>query len=416
MSLMSISQESTVHTVKNVPEKNLPEIVAPAGGEESLRAAVENGAGAVYLGGKKFGARHYAENFTNEQLGEAVKYAHSRGAKIYAAVNTLVKDSEIGELLEYLEFLSSIKADAIIVQDLGVLRLARERFPELRVHASTQMNIHNASGVNFLEEWGVKRIVLARELSLEEIRKISEKAKAELEVFVHGALCFSYSGNCLFSGMLGGRSANRGRCAQACRRKYALLKGRENAKYALSMKDLYCAEILPELVSSGVSALKIEGRMKRAEYVAVVVGIYRKLLDRLREGNFYVAEEEKKELLQIFNRGFTNSYLTGERKNMVNPVTCDNAGIEIGKVVGKNSSRIKVKLFDDLSSGDGVEIALRSRTIGKSIGFNAGSGETAEIELKNAAEVPLGSSVYKTNDANLIKKAQKSYAKNEHNR
>lgn len=405
--------------------KNMPEIVAPAGGEESLKAAIENGAGAVYLGGKKFGARHYAENFTNRQLEEAVKYAHSKGVKIYVTVNTLIKDSEMGELLDYLEFLSSIKADAVIVQDLGALHLMRERFPELRVHASTQMNVHNLSGVKFLEELGVKRIVLARELSLGEIKKISENSKAELEIFVHGALCFSYSGNCLFSGMLGGRSANRGRCAQACRRKYALIKSRDgsreeaklkNAKYLLSMKELCSAEILPEIVSSGVRALKIEGRMKRAEYVAVVVGIYRRLLNRIKEGNFYITEEEKKELLQIFNRGFTDGYLTGERKDMINPITCDNVGIEIGKVVAKNGSRIRVKLFDDLNNGDGIEIALRNRTIGKSINFNARSSEIVEIELKNAAEVLSGSAVYKTNDAALIKKAQKSYAENEHNR
>jgi len=407
---------------KSMPQKilKMPEIAAPAGGEEALRAAVENGADAVYLGGKKFGARHYAENFTNEQLEEAVEYAHSKNAKIYVTVNTLIKESEIGELVSYLEFLSSVKADAVIVQDLGALHLIKERFPELRVHASTQMNIHNASGVNFLEEWGVKRAVLARELSLEEIRKISEKTKMELEIFVHGALCFSYSGNCLFSSMLGGRSANRGRCAQACRRRYALIKkidkNREearlkNAKYLLSMKDLCCAEILPEIVSSGVKALKIEGRMKRAEYVAVVVGIYRKLLDRIQEGNFYITEDERKELLQIFNREFTHSYLTGERRGMVNPVACDNAGIEIGKVVGKNGNRIRIKLFEDLSSGDGVEIALRTRTIGKCINFSAGSGAVIEIELKNAGEVLLGSAVHRTCDIKLIKKAQKSYAK-----
>jgi len=396
----------------------MPEIVAPAGGEESLRAAVENGADAVYLGGKKFGARHYAENFANEQLADAVKYAHSKGAKIYVTVNTLIKESEINELVSYLEFLSSVKADAVIVQDLGALHLMREKFPELRVHASTQMNVHNLSGVKFLEELGVKRIVLARELSLEEIRKIKENSKAELEVFVHGALCFSYSGNCLFSSMLGGRSANRGRCAQACRRNYALIKKREgsieevklkNAKYLLSMKDLCCAEILPEIVSSGVKALKIEGRMKRAEYVAVVVGIYRKLLDRIKEKNFYITEEEKKELLQIFNRGFTNSYLTGEIKNMVNPITCDNVGIEIGKVIAKNGNMIKVKLFEDISIGDGIELTLRNRTIGKSINFNAKSGGIVEIGLKNAAEVLLGSAVYKTNDIVLVEKAQESY-------
>ncbi|MDO9098359.1 MAG: peptidase U32 family protein, partial [Candidatus Methanoperedens sp.] len=219
-----------------------PELLAPVGSKEALIAAIDNGADAVYFGGKLFSARQYASNFTKEELEWAIDYAHVRGVKAYVTVNTLIKDSELEEACEYLQFLCNAGADAVIVQDLGVLRLLREQLPELPVHASTQMTIHNVEGVKFLQEMGVKRVVLARELSLEEIIKIKAETNIEIETFIHGALCFSYSGQCLLSSMIGGRSGNRGHCAQPCRKKYGM-NGIEG--YLLSSKDLNMSEHIP---------------------------------------------------------------------------------------------------------------------------------------------------------------------------
>ncbi len=391
----------------------IPELVAPAGSYEALWAAVENGADAVYLAGKKFGARHYAENFTNDEMLKALGYAHSRGVRIYVTVNTLVKESELDDLREYLDFLFSSEADAVIIQDLGALHMLREEFSQLRVHASTQMNVHNAGGINFLERFGVKRVVLSRELSVDDIKSISECVNMELEVFVHGALCYSYSGACVFSSMLSGRSANRGRCAQGCRREYTAVRGRQNKElqtgYLLSMKDLCGAELLPDLALAGVSALKIEGRMKRPEYVASVVGIYRTLLERLREDNFYVSVEEKKELLQIFNRGFTAGYLTDKKRNMVNPLACGNAGIEIGHITKRDGNTIVVRLTGGLRAGDGIEIPLLGRSIGRSVDFDAKRGGTINLELKNASGVLVGGTVYKTSDIDLLKRLRRTF-------
>ena len=392
--------------------KKIPELVAPAGGVEALRAAVECGADAVYLGGVQFGARHFASNFTLRELKRAARYTHSRDARLFITVNTLVKDSEITGLIEYLDFLRSIEVDAVVVQDLGVLRLIRERFPDLRVHASTQMNVHNSEGVRFLAGHGVSRVVLGRELSLEQIKSIQNKNDCELEVFVHGALCYSYSGACLFSSMISGRSANRGRCVQACRLKFTLENdGAEDvsAGHLLSLKDLCSAETLPELAGAGVAALKIEGRMKRPEYVAIVVRIYRRLLDRIREDNFYITWEEQKDLLQIFNRSFTQGYLKGERSGMVNPASCDNRGLEIGRVTRAFESGVEVKLSAALSAGDGIEITVGDRTVGRQIEKGAGRGAVLSVKIRGATEVPIGSAVYRTNDALLIKRAKKSY-------
>ena len=391
--------------------KNLPELVAPVGSVEALRAAVENGADAVYLGGKKFGARHFAANFTEREMKRAARYIHSKDARLFVTVNTLVKDSEIAGLIEYLDFLRDIEVDAVVVQDLGVLGLIRERFPDLRVHASTQMNVHNSEGVRFLTGLGVKRVVLARELDIMQIGSIFEKTGSELEVFVHGALCYSYSGNCLFSSLISGRSANRGRCVQACRMKFTIENNEIDVSsgHLLSLKDLCSAEMLPELVDAGVAAFKIEGRMKRPEYVAVVVGIYRRLLDRIREGNFYITWNEKRDLLQIFNRGFTKGYLRGERGGMVNPVSCDNRGLEIGRVTGVSESGVEIKLSTTLCAGDGIEIIVGGKTVGRRIKADLTRGGTLKIGLKDTNRVPINSAVYRTSDAQLISRARKSY-------
>ncbi len=278
----------------------IPELLAPAGSMESLKAAVNAGADAVYLSGKQFGARHYAANFDNEDLKEAVHYAHLRGVKVYVTVNTLVKDHELPDLAKYLLFLYENGADAILVQDVGVARIAKELVPDLNIHASTQMTIHNTEGVKWAAELGFKRVVLAREMKLAEIEEIGKNIgseQIELEIFAHGALCYSYSGQCLLSSFIGGRSGNRGMCAQPCRKPYDLVLGEKDEygrpvntnrsrikeNYLLSTRDLAIYKYLDKISKSSVSSLKIEGRMRSPEYVAVVVSTYRKALDSIKK-------------------------------------------------------------------------------------------------------------------------------------
>ena len=257
---------------------NKIELLAPAGNMQCLKAAVLSGADAVYIAGKLFGARSYADNFSDEELIEAISYCHLRGVKVYVTVNTLISDREIKTVMDYLKMLNEIGTDAVIVQDFGLSSLIRENFPSLPIHASTQMTVHNASGVRALEKMGVSQVVLSRELSLSEIEKIKNETNARLEVFAHGALCMCYSGQCLMSSVLGGRSGNRGKCAQPCRLEYEINENSQKGFY-LSLKDLCALEHINKLKKIGVSSLKIEGRMKGAEYVSTVVGIYRKYID-----------------------------------------------------------------------------------------------------------------------------------------
>ena len=263
------------------------ELLAPAGNFESMLAAANNGADAIYLGGKSFGARHFANNFNDEELIKATRFIHRLNKKIYLTVNTLMADSELEQAAFYLKFLYEIGIDAVIVQDLGLIKMLRELFPKFEIHASTQMTINNAAGVNFLEQHGVTRVVLGRETSLNDIMLIKQESSLELETFVHGALCICYSGQCLMSSMIGGRSGNRGKCAQPCRMKYQLvgLNGKnieygDLGEHLLSPKDLNTIDFLPDIIGAGVSSLKIEGRMKRPEYVATVTRMYRNALDR----------------------------------------------------------------------------------------------------------------------------------------
>ncbi|MHB8155948.1 MAG: peptidase U32 family protein, partial [Desulfocucumaceae bacterium] len=273
-----------------------PELLAPAGGWEALTAAVENGADAVYLGGHMFSARQSADNFNDDELSRAVDYAHLRGVKLYVTVNTLIADSQMEEALEFLYRLQVLGADAAIIQDMGLASLARKAIPELSLHASTQMTAHNSPGVRELTGAGFSRVVLAREMSLEEIKLIKKTTGADLEVFIHGALCISYSGQCLLSSMIGGRSGNRGRCAQPCRMQYSLLDKNgssaadtsQTGEYLLSPRDLNMSGHIPDLIRAGVGSFKIEGRMKRPEYVATVVRVYRNLIDRALSGEPYL--------------------------------------------------------------------------------------------------------------------------------
>ncbi len=283
----------------------MTELLAPAGGMEALRAAVENGADAVYLGARAFNARQGADNFDGEGLLEAVRHCHLRGVRVHVALNTLVRGDEIAALDRQIEKIAQAAADAVIVQDLGVAASVRKIAPGLELHASTQMAVHNRGGVEFLRDHGFHRAVLAREMSLEEIERCRDLG-VELEAFCHGALCVSCSGQCLFSSMLGGRSGNRGMCAQPCRLPYSL-EGKRG--YLLSTRDLMLADELAAMRDAGVAAFKIEGRLKRAEYVAIATSIYRRALD-----GEAVTDADREALLQIFNRGnFSRGYLRGTR-------------------------------------------------------------------------------------------------------
>ena len=348
-----------------------PELLAPAGDSESLIAAVENGADAVYLGAKILSARASANNFTIPELTDAIDYAHLRGVRAYITVNTLVKESEMADAADLLCHLEESGADAVIVQDMGLLSVALSLTPQLPVHASTQMTVHNSEGVRFMQNLGLKRVVLARELGLDEIKAIKEKTEIELEVFVHGALCISYSGQCLTSSMIGARSGNRGYCAQPCRKKYRLqtkTSGRKietDGEYLLSPKDLNTSRILPELIDSGVDSFKIEGRMKRPEYVACVVGIYRRLIDRYADdpSGYFVSDEESLNLAQLFNRGFTTAYLGGNpRSSLISRRRPHNRGVFAGRVLtyDQKLNHLRVRLSCELNSGDGIGIEIEN--------------------------------------------------------
>lgn len=293
------------------------EVLAPAGSYESMMAAISAGADAVYMGGSRFGARAYADNPEEDRFLEAIDYAHLHGCKIYMTVNTLVKEGELEGLFSYLNPYYKNGLDAVIVQDLGVFSYIKNHFPDLPIHASTQMTITGHYGAKILADLGADRIVTARELSLEEIARIRDQVDVEIESFVHGALCYCYSGQCLFSSLIGGRSGNRGRCAQPCRLPYEVKRdgrtlGRKDEAYVLSLKDLCTLGLLPDMIEAGVYSLKIEGRMKSPRYTAGVVSIYRKYVDLyLKQGRigYRVEEKDKQMLLELFDRGgFTDGY------------------------------------------------------------------------------------------------------------
>lgn len=406
------------------PEK--PELLAPAGGMEAFVAAVENGADAVYLGSRAFSARGYASNFSEEEIEEAIDYAHLRGVKVYVTVNTLLKEGEMGSALLLLFRLREMGADAVIVQDLGLISLARKYLPDLPLHASTQMTLHNSEGAEFVKNLGIKRAVLSREGSLEDIKRIKGKSDIEVEVFIHGALCISYSGQCLLSSLIGGRSGNRGYCAQPCRKKYRLYCSGKQIKadgnYLLSPKDLNISPSIGALIEAGIDSFKIEGRMKRPEYVAGVVRIYRRLIDRYLKDpeSYFISEEELEILTQLFNRGFTQGYFFenphGELMSRENP---HNRGILAGTVTGynKRSNRICIKLSQPLRLGDGIIVEnakTRAEDKGKIISsmhtekgsvYNAGIGEIVEIPFDSKAS--LGSIVYRTHDKKLMDSLKK---------
>ena len=329
------------------------ELLAPVGSFEALKAAVQNGANAVYLGWKDFGARASANNFDRDELKEAVKYAHIRGVQVFVTTNTLRKENEIEDFLEYAKFLYDIDVDAIILQDIGMARLIKRELPDFELHASTQMVAHSLEDVKYLESVGFDRVVLAREVTVEEIKYICDNCKADIEVFVHGALCVCYSGQCLMSSMIGNRSGNRGRCAQPCRQRYELIDVytgevvNSNGDYLLSPRDLNAIEEIDKVIDAGVHSLKIEGRMKRPEYVATVIDGYRKTIDEyLATNKLNVSDETINDLYTIFNRKFTKGLLLGDvGKDMMNSQLPNNQGLYVGTVVdyNKKAKRLKIK-------------------------------------------------------------------------
>lgn len=337
------------------------ELLSPVGDFDCLKAAVQNGADAVYFGASSFSARAFASNFDDETLKKAINYAKIRGVKTNLTLNTLIKNDEMYNAIALAKKAYEYGIDAIIVQDLGLARYMIKNFPGLAVHASTQLSVHNLEGVLTLQNMGFSRVVLSRELSLQEIEFISKNSKVEIEVFAHGALCISYSGQCLFSSMVGGRSGNRGKCAQPCRLPYELL---ENDKcidkgYLLSPKDLCGLEYLPQLVKAGVTCLKIEGRMKTPEYVATVTRIYRKYLDlAISKNNFEIDEKDKKDLLQVFNRGgFSSGHLDStENRKLIYPQKSNNMGIYLGTIsnFNKNHGHISFTTNEILHVGDKI--------------------------------------------------------------
>ena len=335
-----------------------PELLAPAGDLATLKVAIQAGADAVYIGGRSFGARYFATNFSNEDLEEAVIYAHQRNKKIYVTVNTIVYQNELNELMEYIDYLYKINVDAIIVQDFGVISLVRTKYPDFEIHASTQMNVFNKNAIEVLKKLGIKRVVLARETPINIIKELT-KLGIEIEVFVHGALCFACSGNCLMSYSIGERSGNRGKCAQPCRKTYSLYENNKlliSKKALLSMKDLCTIDNIQELIEANVKSFKIEGRMKSSEYVYTVVKTYKKAIDR----KFFDYENDIKNMKIMFNRDFTNGYVFNEsNKNITNIDSVNHQGIYLGKIVKQNNSSIEIKLNETLNRLDAIRIKLK---------------------------------------------------------
>ncbi|MBQ6288007.1 MAG: U32 family peptidase [Clostridia bacterium] len=382
------------------------ENLAPAGNRAALERADAAGADAVYLGYAAFSARAGAGNFNRQELEDAIRYAHLRHMRVHVTVNTLVKDGELEQVTEVLRLLNDLHADAVLVQDLGVLRIARNLFPGLTVHASTQMAIHNRTGVVWCGKQGIRRAVLARECSLEEIRKCADTG-VEIEVFVHGAQCVAVSGLCLFSSMVGERSGNRGRCAQPCRMEYDY-RGRRGAW--LSPRDVCLRDELPKLAEAGVASCKIEGRLKRPEYVATVASSYRKGMDSLERGNFEKADEAEKEgLLQIFNRGgFMKGYALGcEDAGVIFPDTVNHQGVRIGRVTAADGKLAKVQLEKDLRNGDGLSLRGAHEEISLVYaGPDLKTGETAILRLRPDVKAKGGDIVFRLTAVDQLEKAE----------
>ncbi len=382
------------------------EVLAPAGNRECLERACAAGADAVYLGYAAFSARAGAGNFDEAELRQAVRFAHLHHMRVHVTVNTLLKDAELPRLMQVLRLMNDIPVDAVLVQDLGVLSLCRTCFPDLPVHASTQMSIHNKTGVQWCAKMGMTRAVLARECSLQEIAKAAQ-APIEVEVFGHGAQCVGVSGQCLFSSMIGGRSGNRGRCAQPCRMQYTW---RGKTAGWLSPRDVCMRDDLDKLLDAGVSSVKLEGRLKRPEYVAVVASSYRKGVDSAECGHFTPADtEEKQGLLQIFQRGgMMRGYAMGcEDAGVIYPQRVNHDGVVIGKVESVSGGMMRVRLSQPLHDGDGLQ--LRGLDGDRELiyaGHDQQAGDVATVRLRPDLHARCGDQVIRLTDARQIEAAQ----------
>ena len=401
----------------------IPELLAPAGSLDAVRAAVANGADAVYLGTSRFNARDEGAQLTLDELEEACRIAHARQRRIYLTLNILTKPSELTDALMLLGDAVDRGIDAVIVQDMGLIRLIRRIYPQLEIHGSTQMTVHDGSGAAVVAELGVNRVVLARENTLDDIRAIRAAVPdLGLESFVHGALCISYSGQCLMSGMISERSANRGSCAQSCRKDYVLRDAANGAEldrgYLISAKDLGAYEHLAEIADAGIVCLKVEGRKKRPEYVATVTRSYREFLDRVATGDDAPPrDEEVQPLVQIFSRGFTGGMYGGRAgREYVTRTQPDNRGLAIGAVVGRSAGELIVEVSTPIREGDGLGFEPPEHVGGPTTGFTVtvvrtlASRGMVRQAIESRAQVPCGWRVIRTSDAQLLEKARASYA------
>lgn len=400
------------------------DLLSPVGDFECLKAAVQNGADSVYFGANIFSARAFAHNFDLDELKHAIEYAKIRGVKTNLTLNTLMKDDEFNDALSLASKAYEFGIDAIIVQDLGLAMKLIESFPDLPIHGSTQMSIHNLNGALELQKLGFKRVVLARELSINEINHICKNTDIEIECFIHGALCISYSGQCLFSSMIGGRSGNRGKCAQPCRLPYELLENDKkiNSGHLLSTRDLCGLEYIPSLIDSGVTCLKIEGRMKSPEYVATVTRIYRKYIDLALSGKPYIIDKiDKIELMQVFNRGMSScGHLDNEaNKHLVFKDKPNHMGLFLGTIQKYNKSKgyITLKLKENINIGDKISVEKESGsyTISELMENNKNIKETkigqTVILGRIKGNINSGDKVYKISSKALLNTAKESYKK-----
>ena len=398
------------------------ELLSPVGNFECLKAAVQNGADSVYFGANLFSARAFANNFNLDELKKAIEYAKSRGVKTNLTLNTLIKDEEFEDAFELAKNAYEFGIDAIIVQDLGLAQKLIKAFPDLPIHGSTQMTIHNLNGALELQNLGFKRVVLSRELSLDEIEYICKHTDIEIECFAHGALCISYSGQCLFSSMVGGRSGNRGKCAQPCRLPYELLENNKkiDSGYLLSTRDLCSLEHIPDFINSGVDCLKIEGRMKSPEYVATVTRIYRKYINLALSNKPYIIDgNDKKELMQVFNRGMSsNGHLEKEpNKDLIFKEKPNNMGLFLGIVQSYNKTKghITLKLKENIEIGDTISLqneegsyTVSELMVDKKNITQTKIGQTVTIG-RMKGNINLGDKIYKMSSKTLLSNAKESY-------
>ncbi|HEY4217619.1 MAG TPA: DUF3656 domain-containing protein [Gemmatimonadaceae bacterium] len=409
-----------------MPHRSIPELLAPAGSLEAVRAAVANGADSVYMGASRFNARDEGAQLTLEEVGEACRIAHERGRRIYLTLNVLIKPQELVDALVFLGDAVDVGIDAAIVQDIGLIRLIQQVYPELEIHGSTQMTVHDASGAAVIRDLGVERVVLARENTLEDIRAIHDAVPSlGLETFVHGALCISYSGQCYMSGMISERSANRGSCAQSCRKDYVLTDIATSSEldrgFLISAKDLGAYDHLAAIAEAGVGCLKVEGRKKKPEYVATVTKSYREFLDRVEQGDATPPTvEEVQPLVQIFSRGFTGGMYGGRAgRDYVTRTQPDNRGTAIGTVVGYERNELLVDVSTQIEVGDGLGFEAPASVGGPTTGFSVEAIRTlpargAEGRIRQAIttreRVDASWIVVRTSEAKLLQRARASYA------